>query len=162
IDVTDDVKEYEFTIDDTALVYYEDYDIYKRVMVTSYTYDPVANRYLKVNFGDKPRTMLQETSERISDTIEKDMQPNFDYIDEIIKDISKNLGDPSGGIIKFRQNNEGKIEEILITDNEDLEKAMNIWRLNIQGISHSSNGINGDFDVAMTQDGKIVDDFIAT
>lgn len=161
IDVTDDVKEYEFTIDDTALVYYEDYDIYKRVMVTSYTYDPVANRYLKVNFGDKPRTMLQETSERISDTIEKDMQPNFDYIDEIIKDISKNLGDPSGGIIKFRQNNEGKIEEILITDNEDLEKAMDIWRLNIQGISHSSNGINGDFDVAMTQDGKIVADFIA-
>src|SRR5699024_7650900 len=36
IDVTDDVKEYEFTIDDTALIYYEDYDIYKRVMVTSY------------------------------------------------------------------------------------------------------------------------------
>lgn len=161
IDVTDDVKEYEFTIDDTALIYYEDYDIYKRVMVTSYTYDPIANKYLKVNFGDKPRTMLQATSEKVSNSIEKDIKPSFDYINSMIKDITEQIKDPDGGIIITKKDNLGRPMELLITDNLDLEKAKNIWRWNINGLGHSSNGINGDFNIGITQDGKIVADFIA-
>lgn len=165
-DVTDDVKEYEFTIDDTALVYYEDYDLYKRVKVESYRYDPVRERYLEVKFGDKEKTLAQETNDKIKDEIKNDLGKDYDdeltYIEDLINEITKNLGDPEGGVIKFRKDKEGNINEILITDNKDLDKAMDIWRLNIQGISHSNNGINGDFDVAMTQDGKIVADFIAT
>lgn len=162
IDVTDDVKEYEFTIDDTALIYYEDYDIYKRVMVTSYTYDPIANKYLKVNFGDKPRTMLQATSEKVSDSIEKDIKPSFDYINSMIKDITEQIKDPDGGVIITKKDNLGRPMELLITDNLDLEKAKNIWRWNINGLGHSSNGINGDFNIGITQDGHIVGDFITT
>ncbi|NBI08250.1 phage tail spike protein [Senegalia massiliensis] len=159
VDVTDDVKEYEFTIDDTALIYYEDYDLYKRIVVTSYEYDPMSHKYLKIRFGDKKKTLSQQTSEKVEKDIVK---PQFNIISEIIKDITNKLGDPTGGIIKFIQDNEGNIIEILITDNDNLELAMDIWRMNIQGISHSSTGINGEFDIAMTQDGKIVADFIAT
>src|SRR5699024_8388443 len=90
INVTEDVKEYEFTIDDTALVYYEDSDVYKRVMVESYAYAPMEKKYIKTNFGDKPKTLFESTSDKVTESIEKDIKPNFDYITEIIKDISKN------------------------------------------------------------------------
>lgn len=161
IDTTNDINECEFTVDDTALVYYEDYDLYKRVVVTSYEYDPIQGRYGKVLFGDKPKTMMQETSDKIAETVGEEIkEANKDYIGSIIEQISKDLRDPTGGNIVINKDNEGNPIELLITDDKDLDKAMNVWRWNIQGLSHSSNGIHGDYNIAITQDGQMVADFI--
>lgn len=52
--------------------------------------------------------------------------------------------------------------ELYIADNEDLDKAQHVWRWNINGLGYSSTGVDGPYGLAITMDGKIVADFIAT
>lgn len=52
--------------------------------------------------------------------------------------------------------------EILIMDTDDIETAHSVWRMNQGGIGYSSNGYHGPYGLAMTMNGQIVADFIAT
>ena len=45
-------------------------------------------------------------------------------------------------------------------DTPDIETAKNVWRWNLSGLGHSSNGYDGPYPTAITQDGAIVADFI--
>lgn len=51
-------------------------------------------------------------------------------------------------------------DELLIMDTEDKDTARNLWRWNINGLGFSSNGYSGPYTTAITNDGKIVADFI--
>lgn len=51
-------------------------------------------------------------------------------------------------------------DELFIMDTDDPETAQKVWRWNLNGLGYSSTGINGTYDLAMTQDGAIVADFI--
>lgn len=50
--------------------------------------------------------------------------------------------------------------ELFIMDTDDLETAQKVWRWNIAGLGYSSTGINGQYGIAITNDGQIVADFI--
>lgn len=52
--------------------------------------------------------------------------------------------------------------EFYIIDTNDINTAKNVWKFGLGGIGFSSTGINGNYEIAITQDGKIVADFITT
>ena len=66
----------------------------------------------------------------------------------------------NGGYVIFRRNDAGQLVEQFISDSLDLQSAKNIWRWNLGGLGFSSNGINGPYKLAITQDGSFVADFI--
>ena len=66
----------------------------------------------------------------------------------------------NGGYVIFRRNDAGQLVEQFISDSLDLQAAKNIWRWNLGGLGFSSNGINGPYKLAITQDGSFVADFI--
>lgn len=68
----------------------------------------------------------------------------------------------NGGYVVFRRNAEGQPYEILIMDQPTIEAATKVWRWNNGGLGYSSNGYNGPYTTAITQDGAIVADFITT
>ena len=69
----------------------------------------------------------------------------------------------TGGYIITTLNANGQPIELLITDNLDINQAVNVWRWNSGGLGHSHSGYNGPFnDVAITQDGKINASMILT
>lgn len=51
-------------------------------------------------------------------------------------------------------------DEILIMDTPDIKTATKVWRWNKAGLGYSSNGYNGPYGLAMTQDGVVVADFV--
>ena len=53
-------------------------------------------------------------------------------------------------------------EELYIMDTDNPNTATKVWRWNLNGLGYSSNGINGPYETAITQDGAIVANFIAT
>lgn len=58
---------------------------------------------------------------------------------------------------------DGKPYEILITDNVNELDARNVWRWNLNGLAHSSNGIDGPYDdAAILADGRINAKYITT
>ena len=61
----------------------------------------------------------------------------------------------SGYVIKDEVNG-----VLYITDNTNINLAVKVWKWSLNGLSYSSNGVNGEFNVAITADGKIVADFI--
>lgn len=89
-------------------------------------------------------------------TIESEYEQAIEAATELIRG-------GTGGYIVTTVNANGQPIELLITDDLDLNQAVNIWRWNLGGLAHSSNGYNGPFtDVAITQDGKINASMITT
>lgn len=83
--------------------------------------------------------------------------------EQAIEDATELIRGGTGGYIVTTVNASGQPIELLITDNLNLNQAVNIWRWNLGGLAHSSNGYNGPFtDVAITQDGKINASMIMT
>lgn len=86
----------------------------------------------------------------------------YSTMEDAILNATKVITGNSGGYVILKDSNEdGKPDEILISDSEDIESA-NIWRWNKEGLGFSSNGYNGPYAQAMTSDGKIVADMITT
>ena len=50
--------------------------------------------------------------------------------------------------------------DLYIMDTNDPSTATRVWRWNLNGLGYSDSGINGTYELAMTQDGSIVADFI--
>ena len=65
-----------------------------------------------------------------------------------------------GGNVRFVNDGNGKPIELLIMDTDDIATAQKVWRFNIGGFGFSSNGYNGTYATAITQDGHIVADFM--
>lgn len=68
----------------------------------------------------------------------------------------------TGGYVRFIYDSNDKLMEIVIMDTEDIMTATKVWRWNSGGLGYSSNGYNGPYTLAMTQDGAIVANFITT
>jgi len=65
-----------------------------------------------------------------------------------------------GGFIRFIYDDEDNLSEIIIMDTNDIATATKVWRFNSGGLGYSENGYAGPYNLAMTQDGAIVADFI--
>jgi phage minor structural protein len=76
--------------------------------------------------------------------------------EQAIEEATELIRGGTGGYVVTTTNANGQPIELLITDNLNLNQAVNVWRWNQGGLAHSSNGYNGPFsDVAITADGKI-------
>ena len=82
---------------------------------------------------------------------------------QAIADATDLICGGTGGYIITTLNGNGQPVELLITDNIDINQAVNVWRWNSGGLGHSHNGYAGPFnDIAITQDGKINASMILT
>ena len=70
------------------------------------------------------------------------------------------LGAGLRGHVVINRNQQGFANEILFLDNENLADAVNIIRINVNGIGFSTSGYGGPYDNAWTIDGKLDADFI--
>lgn len=66
-------------------------------------------------------------------------------------------GNSGGYVVLYPPENP---QEIFVMDTPDTKTAKNVWRWNKAGLGHSSNGVNGPFNVAIQQNGTIIADFI--
>ena len=66
-----------------------------------------------------------------------------------------------GGYVRLNRDNNGKPYEILIMDNPDINRAVKVWRWNINGLGYSSTGYNGTYTTALGMNGVFNTDFIA-
>lgn len=86
-------------------------------------------------------------------------------IDKLIKDeiadVTQTITGAKGGHVVTRFNAQNEPEEILIMDTGNTATAKNVWRWNLGGFAHSSSGIDGPYDTAITIDGKIIGKFIS-
>lgn len=83
---------------------------------------------------------------------------NFSMLDDAKNEASQMIKHPFGGRI-YIDDNTGNM---YIMDTTDINTAQCVWRWGLGGLGFSSTGVNGTYGIAMTQDGKIVADYITT
>lgn len=97
-----------------------------------------------------------ETTSQKLDRVYKTLQT------AILNATSMITGNKGGYVVMHDSNGDGKPDEILIMDAEEIENAVNVWRWNNQGLGFSKTGYEGPYGLAMTIDGQINADFITT
>lgn len=85
--------------------------------------------------------------------------PSID-INASTKDAIAALTGIKGGHIVIVTDKDNKPSEILIMDTMNTKTATMVWRWGINGLSHSSTGINGPYNVAISQSGQIDANFL--
>lgn len=164
LEQTEDFKDFlsldSVNLCDWVIVRYPDFGIDERIEVIRVVYDSLLERYNEIELGDKKSTLNSSVS-----NVEASIGPNGGKLSKIereyveaIKNATELITGNSGGYVVLRPGT--KPEEILVMDTADINTAKNVWRWNKAGLAHSSNGYKGPFDVAITQDGKIVADYI--
>jgi hypothetical protein len=107
-----------------------------------------------------------ETTSQFSNTFEsigQKIERVYKTLEQSILDATNSITGNKGGYVIFNDTNaDGKPDEILIMDTEDIATATNVWRWNKLGLGHSSNGYSGPYKTAITADGKINADMILT
>lgn len=96
--------------------------------------------------------------------VEKNLQKQVEQLaandllilDEAKEEASNLIKHPFGGYIYIDETT----GNMYIMDTNNINTAQNVWRWGLGGLGFSSTGVNGTYGIAMTQDGKIVADYI--
>jgi hypothetical protein len=111
-----------------------------------------------------------ETTSNFSNKFESTTQKIervYKGLEKAILDATNKITGNSGGYVEIRDtNNDGKPDEILVMDLEDITLATKVWRWNKEGLGYARNPAGnaylGPYKTAITADGQINADFIAT
>lgn len=129
--------------------------------VIKYVYDSLRDKYTSLELGEP----MKSFSAVIADSVEGKVLtvvPTRQEVQAQMDAATRQITGFKDSHIRFLYDSDGGLQEIVILDTEDIETAQNVWRMNSGGFGHSSNGYNGPYTLAMTQDGAIVADAIKT
>ena len=149
---------------DTVTVEFEKLKISASAKVIKTEYDSINEKYLSIELGDAKSTLadtIKTQNAAVATAIKaiKDVQDKATAeIQAAIATATAAITGQSGGYVVLNPPNNP--QEILILDSPKLETALKVWRWNSGGLGYSSSGYLGPYTTAITQDGKIIADFI--
>lgn len=139
---------------DTVTVEFEKLGVKTTAKCIKTVYNVLTGKYNSIELGE-PKSSLAETVSNQGTLIEEASDKS--YMERAIQNATDLImSGKLGGYVTVTKN------EIYIADNEDLNKAVKVWRWNAGGLGYSSTGKNGPFGTAITRDGMIVADYIKT
>lgn len=156
VEYKDYVKSERALIGDTLRVYIPrlDVDINVRVMVKKY--DVLAQRVKSLTLSN----YVQPKALKLSD-----IQNKLDKLSEENKNMLEQAKDfATASIISGMKDSYVIVKKntIIVGDTEDINTMQNCWVWTKNGLGHSSTGVNGQMNTALTSDGQIVADRILT
>ena len=149
---------------DQVSVYYGALDVDIKTKVVRVVYNVLTEMYDEIELGDARTTLTETIASQFADaTANMPTKTQVQSMLEAAVDNATNqITGALGGFVRFIYNADGEMQEIVIMDTNDINTATKVWRWNSGGLGYSSNGYAGPYGTAITQDGKIVADFITT
>lgn len=135
---------------DRVSVQFEKLGISTNAKIVKTVYDVLAERYTSVEIGSVKPSLAQtisDTNGAIETTLDKAMYAT--------KNATAWLTGSNGYVMAVK-NSDGTWKELLFMDTDDAETAVNVLRINENGIGFSRNGVAGPYTQAWTMDGKLV------
>ena len=167
-------KEYELLKDmetvqlcDTVNVVFEKLNINTTAKVTRIIWDSLKDQYESVTVGDV-RSNLSRILQMNKQNNENNVYKTYSAITNNSEYVTNVLTGSTGGHMVTLFNSEGKPEQQLFMDTDDVTTARKVLRINKDGWGFSKNGINGPYTLAAVLDdedaagGHIVADLITT
>ena len=150
---------------DTVTVVFEKLGVTASAKVVKTEYDVLNERYETIELGDARTNLAREVSSDISsgiDSIKGQIVPK-NVIESMMDEQTALITGAMGGYVRFVYGANGEPQELLFMDTDDIQTAVNVIRINKNGIGFSNSGYSPTaFISAWTIDGKFNADFIAT
>lgn len=143
---------------DTVHVKYGPLGVDFSTKVVKTDYNVLLERYNSITLGDTYYSLNDYFDGEIAQSEEEQST----HMQKAIARATKLIQGGLGGHVVFNVNADGEPQEILIMDTDDIQTAVNVIRMNLNGIGFSTNGYNGPFTTAWTIDGHFVANFIDT
>ena len=146
---------------DTITVKFEKLGVNTTAKIVKVEFDVLQERYKSMSVGSiraNLSTQSVETASSISSMAER-VRSNFAQMDENIETEIRNATEwltSSGGYVIAIKNLDGSWKELLFMDTDDVSTAINVLRINENGIGFSSNGVGGPYAQGWTIDGRIL------
>ena len=138
---------------DTVHIFFEPLGISVALKCVATVWDVLQERYIQTTFGDSRNS--------IADTIVNQQQAIKETVDNVSTAIERATdlitGNLGGYVVMHDTNADGKPDEILIMDTEDINTAVNVIRMNQGGIGLSTTGYAGPYKTAVTASGIVAD-----
>lgn len=145
---------------DTVTVIFERLGVNATAQVTSTVYNVLIDAYDSVTIGNVRKNVAMTIAEQAQEIAKG---PDLTALQAAVIEATELITGNQGGYVVIHSSTGGKTpDEILIMDQPDIERAVQVWRWNKSGLGYSSSGYNGPYGLAMTIDGKINADFITT
>lgn len=144
---------------DTVHIYFEALGITATAKCVATVWDGLEERYTSTTFGDA-RTNICDTIASAQKQLQETPSASFmaEAIAHATELITGNLG---GYVILHDSDGNGQPDEILIMNTPDIATATQVWRWNKNGLGYATS-YAGPYGTAITSDGKIVADYVAT
>lgn len=143
---------------DTIKVQFERLGIDTTAKVVKTTYDVLNERYNSIEVGSLKSTlattindMNQSMAQNIEEADKRMFADTSDYVDNATAWLTS-----SGGYVVAVKNTDGSWKELLFLDHNDILEAVNVLRINENGIGFSSSGVSGPYKQGWTLDGNIL------
>lgn len=150
---------------DTVTVVFPKLHISVKAKVIKTVYDVLKGRYSSIELGDARTNLASDISKKVTQAVaglKKEIPKTSQFI-RILNEQTELITGGLGGYVKFVFNADGEPQELLFMDTDDIQTAVNVIRINRNGIGFSNNGYTpSSFRSAWTIDGKFSADFIST
>ena len=165
---------------DTVHIYFTDYEIAATAKVVRTVYDVLKGRYITIELGEAKsslaKTIKQATNSELSAAIDNftssirvvnnniiaSQQEMETRLAQALEEAGNLITGGTGGYVYISRNADGQPNEIYLMDTPDTGTAVNVIRMNMEGIAGSTSGVNGPWNFAMLIDGTIIADAITT
>lgn len=149
---------------DEVTVEFEKLGVQATAKVVRTVYDCLKERYREITIGSIRSTLAQTLNDKNKDTIQtiSDMGQRAAVSSEDLVNKATAWLRNGEGYIMARTDQDGNWKELFAMDTADPTEAVDVIRINKNGIGGSTHGIDGPFNVAMLIDGTIVASLIAT
>lgn len=147
---------------DTVTIRHEVLGVEASGKIVKTKYDVLMERYASMTIGETRTNLASNIQRSISDAMQdvSDRAVTNSMMQAAIDHATDLLRGGLGGHVVINTNANGEPNEILVMDTDDIGTAVNVMRINVNGIGFSSNGYNGTYTSAWTLDGHFVADFI--
>lgn len=146
---------------DTVSVFYEKLGITASAKVVRTVYNVLLDRYDSIDLGSLRSNLSNKLAKQDAE-IKEQITDAKTALEKAVEKVTELITGGTGGHVVLNADADGKIQEILVMDTEDINTATKVWRWNLGGLGYSSTGYNGSYGTAITMDGGIVADFITT
>lgn len=158
---------------DTVTVKYDKLGVSNTAKIIRTEFDVLAEKYISMTIGEVAANLdtalmggIKGELDDLRNSTKKDLLKTKSAIEQLLQDTIEEqtelITGGSGGNVVLKRDGDGMPTDILVMDSPDMNQALQVLRINVNGIGFSSTGITGPYTSAWTLDGRFNADFIAT
>ena len=142
---------------DTVHVSLKNLEIEVQERMIEYVWYPTICKYKSIVLGNDLEMYTSSIETQVT-SVKQKLETRSEELISAVNNATQWITGNKGGYVLLDPKDAP--ERILIMDKPNAKDAKKVWQWNVNGLGYSSTGINGEYSLAMTRDGKIVADFI--